>query len=159
MVLVMQMTGTLLLLVGLAGLVACPVIYLLGANTLIQPSTADQVKARISPIRAKATGASLLGLVFLLIFAKDQMGMDWLTLLNLITSYIASAMTFTLVGADFLLALIFHGHQQSKAFHGTGLATALESKFAALESVGLLKLQTESKTTFMQMPEVGPPKS
>lgn len=160
MVVVNQISGTLLLPLGLAGLIGGPLLYLKAADRLITPCSAADVTNRVSEVRRRAALSTLAGLVLFFICALENLNLELLRLFDLGTALLASSLAFTVVGADFLLALIFKTYTQSKAFHGTEMAKELDGQFRELGAVGLLKLHTEAPTTFVRRPDLtGPPSS
>jgi hypothetical protein len=157
MVVVNQISGTLLLPLGLACLIAGPVLYLRSARDLVLPCRTEEVTRKVRDIRRRSSVFTGVGLALFFYTAHEHMQMSVWKLLDVGSALLASSLAFTLVGADFLLALISKSHRQAKAFHSSDLAPELDLKFEGLGAVGLLKLQTEPATAMMARPDLQAP--
>ena len=62
---------------------------------------------------------------------------SWLQLLQVVSAFISSVLLLTVVGADFILAMMRKGYEQNRTFQGSSLQATLHAKFESLTSVGL----------------------
>jgi hypothetical protein len=124
-----------------------PVIYLLNYQVLISSYPETTGQPLIRRIRMLSIGLTLAGLVLLLIKA-DQLFLlfkwhpsGW-QILHLLASIFASVLLLSVVGADFLLAVLLRTHESQQSFQGTKLQTAMLKKLTELANVGMTKSRT-----------------
>lgn len=137
--LIIQVQGNLLLLLGLACLMVSPLVYVWKARAVLRPHSVEEIGSVIRPVRARASLFTILGVVFFGIFLVD-LEVGFLDLLLFVLSVAGNVLLLTVVGADFFLALMKHGHDQSRDLVRSDLETRLEQRFDDLTAAGLAEL-------------------
>lgn len=140
-----QMYGNFLLLTGIACLVLAPLVFLRRRKSLLRPHTAEEVSAVVGRLRRSAGLANLLGVVFLGAFLFDVEFMRVGDVIKFALSIVGNVVLLTVVGADFMLALLYAGHEQAHALHESKLEASLESRFEGLEEAGLTALRPTAR--------------
>ena len=139
---VLQMQGNIWLVMGLLCAMASPLIYLWKASQLVRPNTPAEMTAIIQQIRLISSIVNAMAAIFLFIFMLTSAFMDFLGFVEFILGLGGSLMALTVVAADFILALVYKGYEQSKRFQGTPWQTTLDARFAALSSVGFTQFSS-----------------
>lgn len=139
---VLQMQGNVWLVLGLLCAMTSPLVYLWKAGPLVRPNTPEEMNTIIQQIRLISAIVNALAAVFLFIFMLTSKFFDFLGFVEFILGLGGSLMALTVVAADFILALIYKGYEQSKRFQGTAWQAALEARFAALASVGFTQFSS-----------------
>lgn len=147
--LIIQVQGNALLLIGLGCLMISPMVYVWRAKAVLRPHRADELAGVLGPVRLRASLFTGLGVVFIGIFLID-MQVGFLDILLFVLAIVGNVVLLTVVGGDFLLALLKHGHDQSKALLEGDLEATLEGRFEALSAAGLAEIRAAE-------PGAGPP--
>lgn len=142
--LVNQIQGNFLLVLALTCLMVSPLIYLWQGREILRPQREDEVSDVVGRLRRRSGMLTSLGVLFFGIFFID-IEMSFGDILKFVISIIGNVVLLTVVAADLLLALLHHGHAQSKALVESKLEDSLEERFAALEGVGFTDLSTKDK--------------
>ena len=139
-----QVQGNFLLILALVSLMLAPLIYLWRWKRVMRPHRAEEVSASIGRVRRIWAILGGVGAFFFLVFFIDvELGFG--NMLKFFLAVAGNIALLTVVGADFLLALLHHGHDQSKALVESKLDDLLEARFTALEDVGFTDLGTGDK--------------
>ncbi len=154
---IIQMQGSLALILGIICFMAAPIVYLWKARDLIEPQTPERAATVIARVRLVALIFNLLGVFLLAIFFFDVLKMGVLDVLKFGISVLAGVIALTVVASDFVVALLWTGYQQSRAFHGTALQQSLETKYQALENVGVTLLRSRRGGTIAVSAPPPPP--
>ncbi|MHC5010051.1 MAG: hypothetical protein ACYTG6_03755 [Planctomycetota bacterium] len=137
-----QMYGNLWLLAGIACLMIGPLVYVWRGRDVLRPHTAEEVTKTVGAIRRISSNFTLAGAVLLGIFFLDLEFMDFGDYLKFFISLVGQFVLLTVVGSDFLLALLKAGHAQARALQESELEAPLEQRFEALSESGLTELRT-----------------
>lgn len=138
-----QVQGSAMLFFGTAMLIGSPIVYVVKSREVLAPHTAQGASGIIVVIRRIAGALAVLGAVILGAYALDQELVGVWDITKFLLSFLASVLALTVVASDFILAVIWAGYAQGKAFQGTPLQESLETKFRSLAKVGLTAFKSK----------------
>ena len=141
-----QSQGNMLLLAGIACLMIAPLVYVFRGSALLRPLRQEEVSKAVGVIRRRSVIFASLGALFLAIFFIDAAFFSFDDFLKFFISILGNVVLLTVVGADFLLAVIRVGHEQSKALLESKQEATLEGRLEALSEVGFMDLSTREPT-------------
>lgn len=140
-VIVNQTLASFLLMFGLMLLVAGPLVYVWYIRDILRAHTADEVSAVVAGVRMKAGIVTAAGVLLIVLTAIDAgMGIDVFMMLQFAVAVLGGMFALSVVGADFIIAAIYQGFAQAKAFHEGREAADLEQKFDGLRAAGVTEL-------------------
>lgn len=137
MVIVLQTSGSPLIVLALAALVASPLTYLQKWRAVLRAHSGDEVSGIVLPIRDRASLLNLVGVVLLATFLMTSSNFTWLQALTFLAAAVSSMMLMTLVAGDMLVVLIGASWQQTQSLGSSELATRLDAKLAELDRHGI----------------------
>lgn len=137
MVIVLQTSGSPLIVLALAALVASPLTYLQKWRAVLRAHSSDEVSGVVLPIRDRASLLNLVGVVLLATFLMTSSNFTWLQALTFLAAAVSSMMLMTLVAGDMLVVLIGASWQQTQSLGSSELAARLDAKLAELDRHGI----------------------
>ena len=135
-----QLTGDFVLVGGIVCLMASPLVVVWRAKAMLRSHTPMEAATLVRETRRLSGTFSLLGIA---LFATWILRLDAFSVADAIEflfAMIGNLVLITVVGSDFVLALLCFGYRQSEEFHGTPMAADLDAKYASLARAGLTEL-------------------
>jgi hypothetical protein len=136
-----QMSGNFVLVGGIACLMISPLVLVRSARDLLRPHTADESATLVRRTRHASELFNLAGFALFAVWIVQLDQFSFGDALHFLLLMAGNLTLLTVVGADFVLALLHRGFQQSQAFQGTELAAALAKKFESLSAAGLTEVR------------------
>lgn len=133
--------GTLFLGVVLLGL--APLTYVKQSGSLTASHDTPEASTLVRRLRRTSGMFTFSGIGLLLWLFVKNIGIEELTFTTLVqvsSGLLSTILLLTVVGADFSLAVLRTGYEQSRDFHGSERQMRLNQKFESLTSVGLTEL-------------------
>jgi len=149
---IIQVQGSTTLLVGIAFLMAAPLVYLFKANDVLLPHNEQDAARIVVGVRRLAGVFNAIGTILLAIFLIENTAFGILDALRFGLSVGAGIALLTVVASDFILALLWTSYTQNKAFQGTDLQASLERKFEDLGAAGLTMLRAKAAPALAEAP-------
>jgi len=129
---------------GLAMIAVGMSVVILRAHTLLAPGDQEQASVAVRGIKRRQATFQLvgIGLIAFFLVRNAEIELAWFnSVLLFVFSFIANVTLLTVVMSDFMLAMVYKGHQQSSAFAGTEMAASLSTRLDDLSSCGLTDLE------------------
>jgi len=137
-----QVHGDLLLVSGLACYMIGPLVFVWKAESMVRPHTAQETTTIVSSVRRQASLFTVIGTVLLAIFLVRLPMFSVMDALSFMAGVVGNVLLMTVVAADLILALLYYGYKQNRAFAGTELEASLDQKFNALAEVGFTRIRS-----------------
>ncbi|MDA7918249.1 DUF4339 domain-containing protein [Mariniblastus sp.] len=132
-----------MLFLGVVLLAIAPLTYVFQSRSLTashDPSEASNMVRRLRRTSGVFTFSGIA--IFLWLFLRNIGIEEWtfMTLIQTSSGLLSSILLITVVAADFCLAALRTGYEQSRSFYGSERQMRLNQKFESLTSVGLTDL-------------------
>lgn len=136
-VLVHQMQGDLVLLLGVGALIASPMSYVLMGEGILAPMSGEEASSKIQEGRKRATGFYLLGAVLISIWMFESTDLGVVDAISFLFSAIGTALLISTAAADLQIQLIGSSWRQLDDLKSSELADNLEHKLEELSGADL----------------------
>jgi hypothetical protein len=135
-----QSQGDFFLICGVICYMIGPMVYLVYARRLVRPHTAAETSTVIRRLRRIAAGFTTAGTALVAIFVLRMPQLSFGDALGFLVGVGGNLLLMTVVASDLILAMLYQGHRQARAFAGSELEAILDHRFAALSEVGFTRL-------------------
>lgn len=154
-----QMQGDMMLVAGVLCFMAGPLIYVWKAEEVVRPHTPEETTTLLHGARQKASAFTLAGIALTGMFVVELPNMTWQDALSFMAGIVGNVLLMTVVAADLIVALLYHGYRQSREFAGSELEARLDEKYRALSEVGFTTLRGRGTAAALSKPPMGGAKS
>ena len=136
-VLVHQMQGNIVLLAGVAALIASPMSYVLMGDQILAPMSGEEASSKIRTSRSRATTFYLIGSTAIAVWMLENTELGFVDAIGFLFSAIGTALLISTAAADLQIQLIGSSWRQLDQLKSSELADNLEHKLEELSGADL----------------------
>lgn len=134
---IIQIDGSIWLLMGAICLLGAPAVYLASSASLIEPQPWESAERIVRRVRRTSSIFVLLAALLIGVFFFRSVTLDVSDGVRFALSVLGSVLTLKVVASDLIIALLWTAHQDAIAFHQSSQLRTLDKRFHALVSADL----------------------